>query len=977
MSMKPGKYTEHHKPHAPFQNPAGLLGIWMSRFRILIQLIPRITSINGGIVPALCKTLQVFHREGTGGVRSYIRRVAQYDDVSRYESPIYQTPHPLPDNPTTVCHLRAAVHIHVDDPEAVEGLASYLSRIPFEYDLYLSMSEDVYGACASQRLSGVPNTRSCRTAVIPGDACIAPLFITFGKEIMGHDLICHVHTGSPSRMGGKGESSRGLSLQELTMSGELSAHAIDLFARHREIGLVYQKPHPGAPYWRHTWLSHEGTVRQLLNSMGITGSFPHYIDLPEGFVFWARVRAVEPLLKAGPFCADCDGARGRLGSDLDQALLRTLIPVLKSRGMTFAEIDGETRTYRLNSGSKNLRQYWNMNAERLREAIDSHETVSFDIFDTLVTRPLLSPDTAFSIAEIKVKKALNSPVSFAKFRKQAEIQSRRKKRLAGDCSIDDIYTEFRNITGLSEAACESIRQTEIENEISLCVPRSDMVEAFLHARSMNKRVFLISDMYLRRLDVERLLSKCGIYGYDELMLSCETGRRKDTGELWDCLKAREEGSRWLHIGDNEHSDVSLPMEKGFEAFHVMSGTNVFSHTAFGKRLLQRFGTTMQPGDSAILGTLVAHIFNSPFALHSSDGDYRIRDPRSMGYAVFGPIFTAFLTWLIRSTREDGRDILLFLSREGFFLEKLYHRMLECFKQQGIDVKRIETRYFLASRRAASLASLMTEPDILELLEAPYQGTMSYLADSRFGLSGGTIPCPDELVSLPGDLGRVRKAILSCTDQILHRAKAEREGYLQYCSEIGLPSRRGIGIIDLGYSGSIQYYLSRIFQRPTAGYYLVTSDTLRGLRYEGNTMKGCFSYKDHDTGMVSPMYTYALILEGILTSPDGQFMGFGREHDSLKPVFDAPGKSQKVFDSLSLIFEGVSDFIGDTVRVHGSCLLDLPVSEGIPQFILKHLALDKDFLSDEVKALFFVDDKYGSDRDISIFDFYRKIYSMGE
>ena len=743
----------------------------------------------------------------------------------------------------------------------------------------------------------------------------------------------------------------------------------------QEIGLLYPEPYKDIPYWKYTWLSNTGKVKSLLYRSGSLSSIFPYVDFPAGFMFWARLSGIAPLLKASLTYHDFAEETDQSDGTLVHAIERSLVPLARSRGMTFCEVDFKKKTYRLNNGSENLWQYWNKDIDGLRSIIDLYDTISFDIFDTLVTRPLLFPDSTFEIVEIKAHGALHQNIEFLRHRKQAEYILRKRSNFGGDCSLDDIYWEFQKITGLSESICESIKQLEVQTEIDLCIPRHDMVDIFDYAKTRNKRIVLITDMYLRRHDLEGILSKCGLSGYDEILLSSEIRKRKDTGELWDDYKDSIVNSTCLHIGDNEYSDVYLPAEKGLDTFHVMSCRSMFYNTGFGKRLLERFDVSMQCGDSAILGTLITKEFNSPFALHRSEGKYRINDLRSMGYVVFGPIFITFIAWLTKSIQDDNRDVLLFLSREGYFLEKLYHKLIDCLEQNNVPVKKPDTRYFLASRRAASIASIMDENDIMELLEIPYNGTLSYLLNSRFGINHNDMSLPDETIILPRDVEKVKEIILFHKAQILHSAKKERDDYLQYCHDIDLFAYGNIAIIDLGYSGSMQYYLSKIFQRPTIGYYLVTSDTLRGLRYKGNIMRESFGYKDEDTRMVNPMYTYALILEAILTSPDGQFMGFHREHDMLKPIFNEPGNSQKIFQSLNSIYEGIIEFIEDVTRVHGSYLLDLPMTKNISQFILKHIVLDNDLISQEIQNLFYVDDKYGSDKDISIFDFYRKMYGM--
>ncbi len=946
----------------------------LNRLRIAWSLIFRISDINGGLVPSLRITLRIFRNDGLKGILAYIQEISRQEWLSQHVniSRVYRDEYSFSEVPMNRQQGRIGVHVFFSEIGSLQEIKDYLSHIPYEYDLFLSVRDtaskdilrDKWKKCG---IAGTPKIK-----IVPDrGGHISSVFFLHAEDILKKDYVCHIHT----RCRQPGQCKH--ILHNLLGSATGIVSIFNIFSEHKEVGLVYSEPHPGVPYTEYAECSNTELERMIFQTLNLNRTSASYIDFPAEGMFWAKVDAIRPLLNLRLSREDLRAEECQSGSGLAGAIRKSLVPLVRSRGMTFAEVNAEKKVYRLNAGDKNLWQYWDKTGDELCRIIDDFEVISFDIFDTLITRPLLDPDAAFEIVQTRISRELKIDISYARERKQAEFRLRTGNEFTGDCTLDDIYAEFLKSTKLPRSSCESIKEIEIQNEIALCIPRREMVKVFDYAKSKNKRIILISDMYLRRRDIEQMLLKCGLSGYDEIILSSELGKRKDTGALWDHYKDHiGNDSICLHIGDNERSDYRLPTSRGLSAYHVMSGRGLFHNTNFGNAFLEKLGHKTDPAHSAVTGTIVAKEFNSPFALHPARGKYAIQDLSTMGYVVFGPIVITFITWLIKNAQRDNADMLLFLAREGYFLEKLYNKILDCLEAKGRPLKRIESRYFLASRRATSLASVFCEDDLQDLLEAPYTGTLSYLLFSRFGIDGDGIPNILETVSLPEDGEKVWRVISLFKKEILQEAEIERNNYLEYCRGMGLSEYENIAVVDLGYSGSMQYYLSKIMKEPTLGYYFVTIDhQLKGIRYPGSSMKDCFGYKNPVSGKISPVYAYVLVLEGLLTSPDGQFMKFERENKRVNPVFGKPGFSQKVFDSISRIHAGALDYVEDMVKHHGDYLLDLTFSPDMSHFLMEYVVEHKTFLSDEIQNIFSVDDKYSSERDVSVFDLYREHYGM--
>lgn len=76
--------------------------------------------------------------------------------------------------------------------------------------------------------------------------------------------------------------------------------------------------------------------------------------------------------------------------------------------------------------------------------------------------------------------------------------------------------------------------------------------------------------------------------------------------------------------------------------------------------------------------------------------------------------------------------------------------------------------------------------------------------------------------LPSDAVRIYERVKVYLKEILSKAQFERNNYLKYISEI-VKTGEGASVADLGYSGSIQYYLSKLLERPLDGYYFATDN----------------------------------------------------------------------------------------------------------------------------------------------------------
>lgn len=202
-------------------------------------------------------------------------------------------------------------------------------------------------------------------------------------------------------------------------------------------------------------------------------------------------------------------------------------------------------------------------SDRLLQGV---ELVTFDIFDTLVLRSCQEPAAIFDIVEERWNKE-HEDMPIAGFRAK-RMDAERKARLAAGSSVEvtveDIYAY---VSCGQEGMRTELMRLEESCEYDVCMPNQKLVALF-HEVSRNRRVAIVSDMYLPSTIIVNILNKCGIEGYEKLYVSSDCGAMKRNGRLFGLVLSElgVEPARALHIGDHALADYLAPKMMGLRAF---------------------------------------------------------------------------------------------------------------------------------------------------------------------------------------------------------------------------------------------------------------------------------------------------------------------------------------------------------------------------------------------------------------------------
>ncbi|MBK6741804.1 MAG: hypothetical protein IPG66_02045 [Hydrogenophilales bacterium] len=860
---------------------------------------------------------------------------------------------------------------HVFYIDLFPEIRDLLARFPYPFTLLVSVVDQAAADSVRAQSEGLDKLVALDVRVVENRGRdLAPLFVTFRDAVLSLDLVCHIHTKKSLYTGEERVGWRQYLYRELLGNPERISAILRRFAATPSLGLVYPESYSGMPFWGHTWLQNKPIGMMLAQRLGYDIDLREYLDYPAGSMFWARTQSLRPLFDLNLRLDQFPPESGQTDGTLQHALERylTIVPRLCGYEIGVIGKDGSVA----DTGEKNWQHYFVAPlAGKLEGATAKARILSVDIFDTLIMRPFLHPDAVFDFIG-EFMRVRHGIADFKALRKQAEARGRVDKQ-GKDVDLEDIYRALAALVGGGEAFAAEAREIEQGMELWFVRPRAELIRLLKRVAAQGKRIVAVSDMYLPKALIGQMLDRAGIGFISEIYVSNDTGWRKDTGEAWRRLPEIEgvAADEWLHIGDNEHSDIQLTVAaKYMMPLHVLRPSALLE-TVPCLRPLHRRGTLAWP-DQLWLGLLANRLSDIADRYPNRFGKtLRFEDAESIGYLCFGPIVANYILWVAREAVRQGIGQLLFLSREGYLLEKAFNALRAALPY----LSSIDTSYFLTSRRASGVAAMRNRDDLTYLLGAHFQGTLSNLLEARLGANvlaayelAGDVDL-DAKVCLPDMKRDIVERLLGSRADILDVAGREREAYLEYWRrEV---TQEKVALCDLGFSGTIQKFLMGMTGRKMDGYYFVTTRKVEGLKQLGVAVRGLYGESVSLEETSVPAFDYSLLLEAVLTAPAGQFLCFEGEGATLRPVFKDAGHAQAHFDKIGEIQQGILSFIDDLVEAVGERVYDAEFDKSLVQLPLK-LIIDGVWSLGPMESLFSVEDDFSGSGEISCIAHYRML-----
>lgn len=531
--------------------------------------------------------------------------------------------------------------------------------------------------------------------------------------------------------------------------------------------------------------------------------------------------------------------------------------------------------------------------------VKDYDVISFDVFDTLILRKLAEPEHIFMLVGEKL-----NVYNFINIRRRAEKEVREEHvllRANRECTIYEIYQKISEWTGI---CCEEAVRIEIETELEFCVENPYMKQVFQIVQGMGKTVYAVSNMYLSKAILKTILNKCGYFGFKDIIVSCDYSCSKINGALFDVLKINEPEKKIVHIGDNRIADI-----KGAQLASVDS--------RLYPACRERGNENRARGFSSLIGSAYYAMVNN--RLHSG---VVAKECYSLGwefgYLYGGLTALGYVNWIHKKAKEEGKEIVVFLSRDGAVLKKIYDELYDdipsCYmlwsRICGMRDISVGTREQIIFRVLdENLDSGMTIRDALMMMG--WENSLDIFIQNN---------CCLDLLLRKENVWLVKNIIIDNWEQIVSNSNdmiMNEEEYIVNCLE----SKKKIALIDIGWTGKNDLKLKAIIEKcienSNVGIYMLGSvNKVQNPMDIKNNVIQCYMFASdynreiHDA--FCQMSTFALdVVEKMFSAASCSFVGITAEG---KFEFAAPEiENYKCYKELS---SGIYDFCLEYYNEYG-------------------------------------------------------------
>lgn len=573
---------------------------------------------------------------------------------------------------------------------------------------------------------------------------------------------------------------------------------------------------------------------------------------------------------------------------------------------------------------------WNEGLDKIKDKIMKEETkiVSFDIFDTLITRPFLYPKDLFTFLNDDYRKlSKNVGIDFARIREESEVLARTEafEDKKEEVKLDRIYEIIEEEYDVKKEIAEHLKKKEIELELRFCKRRETAYSIYKLAKYLGKKVICTSDMYLPLEVIEQILKTNGFDEIDKIYLSCEEMKTKSTGNLYEKVIKEEnvEPSNIVHIGDNYRSDYEMAKKHKINSIYFPKTTDVMLDKNTTNNLAQMLYTSMPfwrdnqtsmnfIGIRTMIAVVANKYFDNPFRTFNRESDFNI-DPYLIGYYAVGMYMLGVTNWLLRETENKGYKNLAFMARDGYLPMEIYN----IFKKYYKNVP--EAKYLRVSRKALISAIVIDKMDLYKLTDIINienhnpKYIIKYVKQSLKDYPEEKIK---EIIEKNGieyekDIKtrqKFNKLVKIIIDQLFDENK-NNEKIEKLKGFFGKYFEDKSATFDIGYSGRPEMYLSILCNKPIDTYFLNINQD-EAMKYSdvaGYKLNTYFDAKPAVTG-----FAYESIISELAPST----IGYDLTGEEVKPILEKNNKTYQEKYIISVMQNAAKQFVNDILEIFG-------------------------------------------------------------
>lgn len=539
-----------------------------------------------------------------------------------------------------------------------------------------------------------------------------------------------------------------------------------------------------------------------------------------------------------------------------------------------------------------IKQLFIKDNKKIIEKCRPFSVISFDIFDTLLVRDVVYPNQIFNIVEEEYNAITGKRSEFAKKRVDAE----KKARLLAieEVNLKDIYD---CLDDFSREEKETLQILELEIEKKFLHANIEMKEVYHWCQYNGKKIIITSDMYLPKNFLEDILQTNGYSGYVKLFLSNEYGKTKSFGTLYDEVNREFGAEKILHIGDRLIGDFLNPRKKGIHAVLISSG--IYKTTYYNKK----YYAQMTQVEKLHYDLMYAFINNH---LNNAFDDYQ-----RFGYEVIGPILYGFAEWLEKKRLIDNVEKLFFLSREGKLLEKAYKLV-----NPKSDAR---CTYIRVSRFATCIPLLNQIQTLDELRKTVYYPKAGSIKDlllscdfNEYEIEKICENCTFTSDRIVLDMNKIESENLFdiIKPLLVEKSLAQYDLIKGYLEQMQFNGK--CGIVDVGWKGTIQNNLEKLFPQNTIhGYYVGLRRDSAAVQNSSTLRHGyLFGDKSNVTEIQRRLSSTLSVFESFFLSVDGTTIRYQKKGNLFEAVQLDPEQQKDSAENILSIQHGAIEFVKD-------------------------------------------------------------------
>ena len=439
----------------------------------------------------------------------------------------------------------------------------------------------------------------------------------------------------------------------------------------------------------------------------------------------------------------------------------------------------ENRPISFTDNTKTDSAFTHEKIQEYKQKIDSCKIVSFDIFDTLLCRPYAKPTDLF----IHLEKIMNKP-GFANARINAEKMAF-SLPFEGDVTLDMIYKNMPKQFLL-------MRDKEMDFEYARSIQHPIMKQLYDYAIKSGKTVVALSDMYLPKKLLIKMLDKNGYNKFDNVFVSNECGASKRDGTLYDYVikHFKCNSGDIIHIGDNQLKDGIQADKKHINTLVIPKIIDNLFNTDIRAKMLYDYHQ----------GNLETSVFLSILALHAlqckdtNETEYY----HNLGYMYGGPLANQFMNFVYSNCLKNKIKDVVMVARDGYSFCRVFDLL---------NAAKLNAHYVYAPRAVSHAISLHFDKTNHNQVKSVAEYYRNHLSNIK------------NLYNVPKSYENDLKFIKNNASKIKAYSDSKKQEYLKYLQQFNYKSNK-LAVVD---SATIGYTSQKLFksvypQKEIVGFY---------------------------------------------------------------------------------------------------------------------------------------------------------------